>query len=158
MTFCWFKLLCLRLKSIQCRWFFKKSSFVHVVCSCLFSLALHCLSNFFLQKVWKRFISKKLLQYIPQEWIVHFMHSDWFNQSWLEKHYSPVSSHRETKWLLVSLQWPKRKLLSPSYSAFVVYNKTVFQLSVSESGGHLWLCNSPPPFTSTSVKYYCYIS
>ena len=43
---------------------------------------------------------------------VHFTHSDWLTWRWLEKYYSPPSSQRETKWLPVSLRFPKKKLFA----------------------------------------------
>ena len=46
----------------------------------------------------------------------------------------------------------KVTLWAASYSACVVYTKTIIHLSVGESGAASWLGKYPPLFTSTSVN------
>ena len=82
-----------------------------------------------------------IYHYIPHKWIVIFARADWLARRWLAKCYSPPSSRRKTKWLLSVYLW------AASYSAFVVYTKTIIHLSVGESGGYL------PPLWWIIVKY-----
>ena len=67
------------------------------------------------------------------------MHADWLAWSWLAKYYSPPSSRRKTKYLFnsCSIFTNLVTLLAASYSACVVYTKTIIHLSVGESGGYL---------------------
>ena len=55
------------------------------------------------------------------------------------KYYSPPSSRRKTKYLFnsCSIFTNLVTLLAASYSACVVYTKTIIHLSVGESGGYL---------------------
>ena len=71
------------------------------------------------------------------------MRTDWLARRWLAKCYSPPSSQRKTKWLLSVSRYivtNKVTLWAASYSACVVYTKTIIHLSVGEKGGYL----SPP--------------
>ena len=114
---CWFWLLFFGLKSIQCRWFFKGSSFIHFFCSCLFSSVLHCLSNFFLQKTQRKTFDT-----------VYTTLCDWLTQRWLARYYSPSRSQRETKWLFYFVSQRENNCSLSFNSARVVYTKatTVF--------------------------------
>ena len=69
-------------------------------------------------------------------WIVLFAHADWIAWRWLAKYYSPPSSQRKTNYgFCLYIVTKKVTLWSASYSACVVYTKTIVHLSVGESGG-----------------------
>ena len=64
------------------------------------------------------------------------MHADWLAQRWLAKYYSPPSRQRKTKWLFLYIVTNKVTRWAASYSACVVYIKTIIHLNVGESGGY----------------------
>ena len=75
--------------------------------------------------------------YIPHKWIVLFARSDWLTRRWLAKYYSPPSSWRERKRSPVSVSGEEIIWINASYSACVVYTKTIIHRNVGECVGNL---------------------
>ena len=92
-------------------------------------------------------VSNIFFSYIPDKWILLFAHADWLARRWLAKYYSPPSSRRKTKWLL-SVCCHKVTLWAASYTACVVYTKTIIHLGAGESGEYL------PPLRWIIVNYF----
>ena len=76
-----------------------------------------------------------LLIMIPHKWIVLFARADWLPRRWLSKYYSPPSSRTKQNGFRRYIMTNKVTLWAASYSACVVYTKTITHLSVGESGG-----------------------
>ena len=81
--------------------------------------------------------------------IVFFARADWLARRWLAKYYSPPSSRRETKWLLVSLKLPKSKLFRETRWLFHKIQKmtTKFGLTAFNCYSDLIVRNRSPPLS-----------
>ena len=84
-----------------------------------------------------------------------FAHADWLAQRWLARYYSPPSSWRKTKWLLVSKKVTAKQVklfFGPLVILLVWYIlKTIIHLSVGEIGGYF------PPLWWIIVKYFKFV-
>ena len=80
-------------------------------------------------------IHNSLCYYIPHKWIALFTHAYWLARRWLAKYYSPLkkAKAKKNKMAFVGIFTNKVTLWAASYSACVVYTKTIIHLSVAES-------------------------
>ena len=113
------------------------------------SSALHLVIMSFLLNSYDRTIDLISI-YHTCKWIVLFAHADWLARRWLAKYYLLLSSRRKTKWLSVS---NKPTVWFSSFSACVVYTKTIIHLSVGEKWWNIH--HYSPPLRWIIVNYHC---
>ena len=110
----YFYLLSIKIFSLACNWS------KHVTCANIHQLKLGNIRD----------------KYIPLKWIASSV--NWLARRWLAKYYSPPRSRRKKqndfcRYIVTN----KVTIWSASYSACVVYTKTIIHLSAGESGGYL---------------------